>query len=210
MRTRDRGCIIQVGSALAYRAIPLQSAYCGAKHAIKGFTESVRTELMHEHSNVKITMVHLPAVNTPQFDWVLSRLPRRAQPVPPIFEPEVIAGAIVYASEHYRREHWVGWSCIRALLAQRVMPGVLDRVLASTGFDSQQTDEPADPDAPANLWEPVPADAAMHGRFDRDARTRSLAVTLVQRRDRVLERTGAHWLLNRAGDAFARVVARAM
>src|SRR5437764_5773710 len=153
MRPRDRGVIVQVGSALAYRGIPLQSAYCGAKHAIQGFTESLRCELLHDHSNVQVTMVQLPAVNTPQFDWVLSRLRRKAQPVPPIYQPEVAARGIVYAADHpRRREYWVGGSTAATLLANAVAPGILDRYLARTGYKSQQTDEPHDPDQPANLW----------------------------------------------------------
>jgi hypothetical protein len=208
MRTRDIGRIIQVGSALAYRGIPLQSAYCGAKHAIKGFTESVRTELMHDRSHIEISMVQLPAVNTPQFDWVLSRLPRRAQPVPPIFQPEVIADAVVHAAEHYRREHWIGWPCIRAIVAQRIMPGVLDRVLARTGFSSQQTDEPARPDAPTNLWDPVTGDWGAHGRFDRQAHDRSPTVRLVRARDALLQATGAHRALDRLADSLAARIAR--
>jgi short-subunit dehydrogenase len=208
MRPRDRGRIIQIGSALAYRGIPLQSAYCGAKHAIQGFTESVRTELMHEGSHVTMTMIQLPAVNTPQFDWVLSRLPRRAQPVPPIFEPEVIAAAVVHAAERYRREYWVGWSCIRAIVANRIMPGILDRVLARTGFDSQQTSEPAKPDRPANLWEPVPGDWGAHGRFDDRAKKTSTAARLARARDRALDDSGASRVLDAFADRVAALIAR--
>jgi NAD(P)-dependent dehydrogenase (short-subunit alcohol dehydrogenase family)/uncharacterized membrane protein len=170
MLPRDRGRIIQVGSALAYRGIPLQSAYCGAKHAIQGFTESVRCELIHDGSHVKISMAQLPAVNTPQFDWVKSRLPHRAQPVPPIYQPEVIANAIVWLSEHYRRELNIGGSTDLAIYANRVVPGWLDYYLGWTGYDSQQTGQPRDPDAPDNLYEPVDAagrgDHGAHGRFD--------------------------------------------
>ncbi|MEV0429177.1 SDR family oxidoreductase [Micromonospora sp. NPDC050495] len=166
MTPRDRGVIVQVGSALAYRGIPLQSAYCGAKHAIVGFTESLRCELMHEHSNIAVTMVHLPALNTPQFDWLLSRLPRRAQPVPPIYAPAVAARAIVAAADRpARREYWVGASTALAILGNRLAPGLLDRYLARTGYDAQQTDRPADPDRPANLW--LPADGP--GGRDRGA-----------------------------------------
>jgi NAD(P)-dependent dehydrogenase (short-subunit alcohol dehydrogenase family) len=174
MRPRDRGVIVQVGSALAYRSIPLQSAYCGSKHAVAGFTESVRTELLHEGSQVWITEVHLPALNTPQFDWVLSRLPNRPQPVPPIYQPEVAARAIVWASEHPRRELWVGATTSMTIRADKAAPGMLDRYLGRTGVGSQQTDEPADPDRPANLWEPVPGDRGAHGRFDDRARRRSV------------------------------------
>lgn len=173
MLPRDRGAIIQVGSALAYRGIPLQSAYCGAKHAIRGFTESLRCELLHDRSNVQVTMVQLPALNTPQFDVVLSHLPRRPQPVPPIYQPEVAAEAILWASRHSRREVWVGGSTVGTVAAQKVVPGLLDRYLGATGFDSQQTDEPADRDRPSNLWEPVADDRGAHGAFDRRAHPRS-------------------------------------
>ncbi|MDG4801408.1 SDR family oxidoreductase [Micromonospora sp. WMMD980] len=156
MTPRDRGTIVQVGSALAYRGIPLQAAYCGAKHAIVGFTESLRCELMHERSNVTVTMVHLPAVNTPQFDWLLSRLPRHAEPVPPIYAPEVAARAIVGAADRPgRREYWVGASTALTILGNRVVPGLLDRYLARTGYKSQQTGRPADHDRPNNLWHPL-------------------------------------------------------
>ena len=178
MLSRDRGAIVQVGSALAYRGIPLQSAYCAAKHAIQGFTESVRAELLHDKSNVGITMVQLPAVNTPQFDWVLSRLPRRPQPVPPIYQPEVAARAILYAGDHpHRREYWVGAPTVGTLIGDKFAGGLLDRYLGRTGFDSQQTDEPQPADAPANLWEPADGpegrDHGTHGRFDDRAMSRS-------------------------------------
>src|SRR3954452_14278087 len=156
MKARDRGTIVQVGSALAYRGIPLQTAYCGAKHAIQGFHEALRCELLHEKSGVHVTMVQLPAVNTPQFSWLLSRLPKHAQPVPPIYQPEVAAKAVLYAADRpRRREYWVGGSTMGTLAANAILPGLLDRYLARTGFSSQQTDEPQDPDRPANLWEPV-------------------------------------------------------
>ena len=178
MRPRDHGTIVQVGSALAYRGIPLQSAYCGAKHAIQGFHESLRCELLHERSRIRVTMVQLPAVNTPQFTWVRSRLRRRAQPVPPIYEPEVVARAIVYAADHpRRREYWVGASTALTLLANGLAPGLLDRYLARTGYASQQTQAPHDPDAPGNLWQPVDdaggPDLGAHGDFDSGAHTRS-------------------------------------
>jgi NAD(P)-dependent dehydrogenase (short-subunit alcohol dehydrogenase family) len=174
MRPRDRGSIVQVGSALAYRGIPLQSAYCGSKHAIQGFTDSLRCELLHEGSGVKVTMVQMPALNTPQFTWVKSRLPRRAQPVPPIYQPEVAARAIVWASRHDRRELNVGASTSLVILGNKVMPGLGDEYLAHTGYDSQMTDEAADPDRPANLWEPVPGDRGAHGPFDAEASDHSL------------------------------------
>ena len=178
MRSRDDGVIVQVGSALAYRGIPLQSAYCGAKHAIQGFHESLRCELLHDRSGVRVTMVQLPAVNTPQFSWVLSRLPRRPQPVPPIYQPEVAARAIVHASRYpARREYWVGGSTVATLLANAVAPGLLDRYLARTGIDSQQTTEPQSREAPANLWQPADSthghDFGAHGRFDSRAHTSS-------------------------------------
>ncbi|MGE5227811.1 MAG: SDR family oxidoreductase [Planctomycetaceae bacterium] len=166
MRPRGHGTIVQVGSALAYRGIPLQSAYCGAKHAIQGFTEALRAELLHEGSGVHVTMVQLPALNTPQFDVVRSRLPRKAQPVPPIYEPEVAARAIVHAAAHpERRERWVGATTSLTIVANSVVPGLLDRYLARTGFASQQTDEPENPDRPDDLWDPVPGDRGAHGRF---------------------------------------------
>ncbi|MFU8871791.1 SDR family oxidoreductase [Micromonospora sp. SL4-19] len=165
MVPRDRGTVVQVGSALAYRGIPLQAAYCGAKHAIVGFTEALRCELMHDRSNVRVTMVHLPAVNTPQFDWLLSRLPRHAQPVPPIYEPVVAARAIVGAADRPgRREYWVGASTALTILGNRIAPGLLDRYLARAGYDSQQTDQRADPDQPVNLWHPADGpDGRDHG-----------------------------------------------
>ncbi|GAA5028033.1 SDR family oxidoreductase [Terrabacter aeriphilus] len=159
MKKRGRGTIVQVGSALAYRGIPLQTAYCGAKHAIQGFHESLRCELLHDKSPVRVTMVQMPAVNTPQFEWVRSRLPRKPQPVPPIYEPHVAARAVVHAADHPgRREYWVGGSTMGTLVANAVAPGLLDRYLARTGFDSQQTTEPSDPDRPDNLDSPADED----------------------------------------------------
>jgi short-subunit dehydrogenase len=177
MVPRDRGTIVQVGSALGYRSIPLQSAYCGAKHAVNGFTEAVRCELMHDQSNVAITVVQMPAVNTPQFSWVLSRLPRNPQPVPPIYQPEVAAEGVVYAADHPRRkEYWVGGSTVATILAQKVAAPLLDRYLARTGYKSQQTDQPAH-DRPSNLWRPVDqppgTDQGAHGSFDDQSRDRS-------------------------------------
>lgn len=173
MLPRDRGMIVQVGSALAYRSIPLQSAYCAAKHAIAGFTDSLRCELIHDKSNVHITMVHMPALNTPQFGWVKSRLEHKAQPVPPIFQPEVGARAIYWAAHHRRRELYVGMSTVEAIVGNKVAPGMLDRYLARTGFDSQQTSQPEDPNRPDNLWESLPGDHGAHGRFDARARDKS-------------------------------------
>jgi NAD(P)-dependent dehydrogenase (short-subunit alcohol dehydrogenase family) len=165
MLPRDRGAIVQVGSALAYRGIPLQAAYCGAKHALQGFTESLRCELLHDNSGVHVAMVQLPAMNTPQFDWVKSRLPREPQPVPPIYAPEIAADAIIWAADHRRREHSVGGPTVAAIWANKIASGLLDRYLAKTGYDSQQTDQPVDPDRPDNLWGPLPGDHGAHGRF---------------------------------------------
>lgn len=166
MLPRDRGSIVQVGSALAYRSIPLQSAYCAAKHAIIGFTDSLRCELHHDKSNVKVTVVQMPALNTTQFGWVKSRLPDKAQPVPPIYQPEVAARAIYHAAHHPRREYWLGWSTVAAIVGQKFIPGLLDRYLGATGYDSQQTSQRRDPSRPDNLWKPVPGDHGAHGSFD--------------------------------------------
>ncbi len=174
MLPRDRGVIVQVGSALAYRGIPLQAAYCGAKHAIQGFTESLRCELLHDKSKVRITMVQMPALNTPQFSWVKSRLPNKGQPVPPIYQPEVAARAILWAAQHHQRELRVGLFTSVVLWCNKIAPGLADRYLARTGYDSQQTDEPRDPDAPHNLWEPLPGDHGAHGSFDRRAKEKSI------------------------------------
>ena len=175
MLPRDRGAIVQVGSALAYRGIPLQAAYCGAKHAIQGFTESLRAELLHDGSQIRLTMVQLPALNTPQFGWTRSRLPSKAQPVPPIYQPEVAAEAIHWAAHHDRRELYVGLSTSIVLLGNKLAPGLGDRYLARTGYDSQQTGEPRDPTLPDNLWAPVDGerDFGAHGAFDDRASERS-------------------------------------
>jgi NAD(P)-dependent dehydrogenase (short-subunit alcohol dehydrogenase family) len=170
MRPRDRGKIIFVGSALAYRGIPLQSAYCGAKHAIQGFFDSLRTELLHDASHVKITMVQLPAMNTPQFRWSRSRMPREARPVPPIFQPEVAARAIVYASAVDRREIYVGGPTVTAIWGNKVAPGYADRYLARNGYEAQMTDEPRDESRPDNLDAPVEGDFGAHGVFDERAK----------------------------------------
>lgn len=165
MRERNQGCIVQVGSALAYRSIPLQAPYCGAKHAIRGFTNSIRCELLHDKSKIHLTMVQLPALNTPQFSWCKTRLPRHPQPVPPIFQPEVAAEAIVWASHHRRREVYVGKSTVEAIMGNKVAPGLLDRRLADTGYDAQQTSQPVSPDRPDNLFDPLPGDHGEHGIF---------------------------------------------
>jgi NAD(P)-dependent dehydrogenase (short-subunit alcohol dehydrogenase family) len=174
MRPRNRGVVVQVGSALAYRAIPLQAPYCAAKHAIEGFTESLRCELLHEGSDVRVTMVQLPALNTPQFSVTRTRLSRHPMPVPPIYQPELAARAVVFAAEHPRRELWVAGSTVRALLGNRVVPGLLDRYLGRTGYDSQQTDEPIERGRPDNLTDPLPGDRGAHGVFDQEARASSL------------------------------------
>ncbi len=176
MRGRNRGTIVQVGSALAYRAIPLQAPYCGAKFAIRGFTDSLRSELLHDRLNIHLTMVQMPALNTPQFDWGRNKLSRRPQPVPPIFQPEVAAEAIVFAAYARRREVWVGSPTIKAILGNKIAPGLLDRYLAHDGYSGQLSAEPADPSAPDNLFEPVAGDRGAHGRVDSRATSRSGAL----------------------------------
>jgi short-subunit dehydrogenase len=173
MRARDQGVIVQVGSALAYRSIPLQSAYCAAKAAMRGFTESLRSELIHDRSGVQVTMVHLPALNTPQFGWVRSRLPRKAQPVPPIFQPEVAADAILWAAEHAPRELHVGAPTELAILAEKLAPGLMDHYLASAAWNGQMHDGPGDPNRKDNLFGPLPGDHGARGGFDARARERS-------------------------------------
>ncbi|HEY3534189.1 MAG TPA: SDR family oxidoreductase [Pedococcus sp.] len=208
MKARGRGTIVHVGSALAYRGIPLQSAYCGAKHAIQGFHEALRCELLHEKSPVRVTMVQMPAVNTPQFSWVLSRLPNHAQPVPPIYQPEVAGRAVVHAAEHPgRREYWVGGSTMGTLAANAVAPGLLDRYLARTGFKSQQTSQRRDPDQPENLWEPADRDRdfGTHGVFDSRSTDRSVQLWASQHHG-VLAGAGAALLA--AGSALAARVGR--
>jgi short-subunit dehydrogenase len=174
MRPRDRGVVIQVGSALAFRGIPLQAPYCGAKHAIVGFTESLRVELLHDRSRVRISMAHMPALNTPQFEIGRTKLPKHPQPVPPIYQPEVAAEAIVWLSEHRRRQLYVGGPTLKTVLGNRIAPWLVDRYLARTGYDGQQTEEAVDPGRPDNLFQPVPGDHGTHGRFDEGARTRSV------------------------------------
>jgi len=182
MQPRDAGTIVQVGSALAYRAIPLQAAYCGSKFAIRGFVDSLRCELRHDRSGVRVTSVHLPAMNTPQFGWVRSRLPRHPQPVPPIYQPEVAAKAIVWAANHPRREVWVGYSTVGTILAGKLVPALVDRYLARTNYEAQQTDRPADPDLADNLCAPAPGVQGAHGIFDGEAKARSLQVELALHR----------------------------
>jgi short-subunit dehydrogenase len=169
MRSRNRGTIIQVGSALSYRAVPLQSVYCGSKFAIRGFTDSLRTELMHDGVNVHLVMVQMPALNTPQFNWARNKMSRRPRPIAPIFQPEVAAEAIVYAAQTRRREVWVARSSVGSIVANKFFPGLLDHYLAKNGYSGQLTQEPAEPGQPDNLFDPVPGDPHTHGRFDDQA-----------------------------------------
>ena len=173
MRVRNHGTIVNVGSALAYRSVPLQSIYCGAKAAIRGFTDSLRSEIIHDGLNIHISMVDLPAVNTPQFNWALNKMGRRAKPVAPIYQPEVPARAIFFAATHRRRDVWVGYPTVQAILANRIAPGLIDKYLASSGYSGQLAHEATGPDAPANLFEPVPGPYGAHGRFDEQARSGS-------------------------------------
>jgi NAD(P)-dependent dehydrogenase (short-subunit alcohol dehydrogenase family) len=196
MRPRDHGTIVQVGSALAYRAIPLQAPYCAAKFAVRGFTDSIRTELIHDKSRVHITMVQLPAVNTPQFDWCDTRLPNQPQPVPPIYQPEVPADAIVWAAEHRRRELWVGGSTVLAIAGNTIAPWLADRYLGRTGYAAQQTQQPVGPDRRSNLYEPVPGPHATHGRFDDESTAASAELWFAKHRT---------WLAGAAGAALAGV-----
>ena len=183
MTARDHGKIVQVGSALSYRAIPLQGAYCGAKFAIRGFTDSIRTELLHDKSKVRITMVQLPGVNTTQFNWCRSKLPKHPQPVPPIYQPEIPAEAVYWAAHHHRRELWVGYSAVQAILGNMVAPSLADRYLARTAFSGQQVqDMPVSADRPDNLLSPLPQMAATHGIFDDEAKTSSPQLWLSKHR----------------------------
>ncbi len=201
MLPRDEGRIIQVGSALAYRGIPCQAAYCAAKHAIQGFCDSLRSELIHDGSHVRLTMIQLPALNTPQFSWVKSRLPRKPQPVPPIFQPEIAAEAIVWASEHYRREIYVGWPTVKAIVGNKIAPGYADHYLANMGYDAQQYDGYADPNRPNNLWEPLRGDHGAHGDFDDRAQDYSAELWASLHRK---------WLAIAAGVGLVGTVAAAM
>jgi NAD(P)-dependent dehydrogenase (short-subunit alcohol dehydrogenase family) len=186
MKPRDRGTIVQVGSALAYRSVPLQSAYCAAKSAIVGFTDSLRSELIHDGSQIDLTVVHLPAVNTPQFDWARNKLPRKPQPLPPIFEPEIIADAIHHAALHPRREYWLGWPAIKAIMGQKIAPGLADHLLAHEAYDGQMTSEPNDRGRPDNLFDPVPGDYAARGRFSDRASNSSPAIWSTEHREQLL------------------------
>jgi NAD(P)-dependent dehydrogenase (short-subunit alcohol dehydrogenase family) len=182
MQPRNRGAIVQVGSALAYRSIPLQSPYCGAKSALRGFTDSLRSELLHEGSGVHLTMVQLSAFNTPQFDWGRSRMPRPPRPMGKVFQPEIAAEAIYWAALHRRRELWVGFPAAQAIVGTRVIPGALDRLLARTAYDGQQSDEAAPADRPDNLFAPVARDHGAHGRFDAEAKAASAQLWLTRHR----------------------------
>jgi len=183
MLPRDRGIIIQVGSALAHRSIPLQAAYCASKHAIMGFHESLLSELIHDGSRVRATMVQMPAMNTPQFDWAKNRMPHRTQPVPPIFQPEVGADAVHHAVRHdVGREFLVAWPTVKAVLGEKVVPGYIDRKLGKTGYQGEQTPEPADPNQKDNLWGPAPGDFAAHGRFDDRSRDASVELWMAKRK----------------------------
>ncbi|MBK8907119.1 MAG: SDR family oxidoreductase [Rhodospirillales bacterium] len=173
MQARGRGTIVQVGSALAYRSIPLQAPYCAAKAAIRAFTDSLRSELLHERSPIQITMVHMPGLNTPQFSWARNKFRRRQQPVPPIFQPEVAGRAVAFAADHPRREYWVGLSSVQAIMGQRVWPGLLDRMMSSKAWDGQFLDKEIAPDRPDNLFNPVEGLHATHGQFDDRAKPRS-------------------------------------
>jgi hypothetical protein len=173
---------VQVGFALSDRSIPLQSAYCGAKHGIRGFTDSLRCELRHDRSKVHLTMVQMPALNTPQFSWVRSKLPRKAQPVPPIFQPEVGADAVVWAAHHRRRELYVGMSTVKAMWGNKFIPGLLDRYLGSSGYEAQQTDEPEVQGRPDNLFKPVSGAFGVHGSFDAKAQQKSQELWLAERK----------------------------
>jgi NAD(P)-dependent dehydrogenase (short-subunit alcohol dehydrogenase family) len=183
MLPRDRGVIIQVGSALAYRGIPLQSAYCGAKHAIQGFMDSLRAELLHDGSRVRVTMVQMPAMNTPQFEWVKSRMPNKPLPVPPIFQPEVGADAVYFAAHNERREMYVGFPTVKAVVGDKLVPGYADHYLARNGYESQQRDEPDDPNRPNNLWEPLAGDHGARGPFDQLSSDRSAQLWATENRN---------------------------
>jgi NAD(P)-dependent dehydrogenase (short-subunit alcohol dehydrogenase family) len=182
MIPRDHGVVVQIGSALGYRSIPLQSAYCAAKHAVQGFTESLRTELIHDGSRVHVTTVQLPAVNTPQFSWIRTRMPRHPQPVPPIYQPEVIARAVYWTAHHRRREFAVGYPTVEAIIGDKFIPGLLDHYLASTGYEAQQTQEPVQPGRPDNLFGPLTGDYGARGEFSHRALDRSLQAWVNQHR----------------------------
>ena len=199
MRPRDRGTIVMVGSALAYRGIPLQASYCAAKHAIRGFADALRCELMYEGSGVKVTTVHLPGLNTPQFGWVRTTLRRQPQPVAPFYQPELAAAAVLWASDHPRREFFVGGPTVATIVANRLAPRIADRYLTRTSVDAQQAESPIDPGRPDYLFEPLPGDRGAHGQFDDEAKERSLAWTLTKRRARIAGGAAATAALAAAG-----------
>jgi NAD(P)-dependent dehydrogenase (short-subunit alcohol dehydrogenase family) len=205
MRARNAGTIVQVGSALAYRSIPLQAPYCGAKAALRGFTDALRCELAHEGSRVHVTMVQLAAFNTPQFEWGRTTLLRRPRPMGKVFQPELAARAIYWAATHRRRELWAGWPAVQAILGTRLAPGVLDRVLGRRAVAGQQSDEPLAPGRPDNLWSPVAGEFGAHGHFDAQAHTRSTQMWLTMQRDALLP---AAALLLAAGVLFTRLLRR--
>ena len=176
MRERNRGTIVQVGSALAYRGIPLQAAYCGAKHALRGFTDSLRTELDHDHSDIAVTVVELPAVNTPQFEWARTRMPRKPRPVPPVVQPEAVADVIFRAALHPKREYWLGASTLKAILGNMMLPGLLDRYLAKNAYEAQETETAVSPMRKDNLMTPVGDLHRTHGRFDAEAGNSVMAI----------------------------------
>ena len=199
MRERNRGVIVQVSSALAYRAIPLQGAYCGAKHALRGFTSSLRSELRHENNHIHVTMVHMPALNTPQFEWGRTHMSHQPQPVPPIFQPEVAADAVYWAAHHRRRDLFVGFPSLLTVWVNRITPGLVDRYLARTAYKSQSTDQPVDPQRTDNLWAPVAGDHGAHGKFNHVALDHSFQQWVSRNRDWIT-RAGAlagGWALNR-------------
>src|SRR3954447_12369096 len=201
MLPRDRGTIVIVGSALAYRGIPLQSAYCGAKHGVKGFFESLRTELRHDKSNVHLTMVQLPGVNTPQFVHGRSKMPKVPQPMPPYYQPEVAADAIHWAAHHKRRELYVGAPTVKTIIGNKVAPWLVERVLAKQGIKGQQSDKPADPNRPDNLFSPPPGDPGAHGPYDAKARKSSVQTALAKNRPAIAAAAGA--VLALTGSLFA-------
>jgi short-subunit dehydrogenase len=207
MLARDRGTIIFVGSALAYRGIPLQSAYCASKHAIEGFYDSLKTELMHDQSSVNVSMVQLPAMNTTQFQFVKTRLPFKPKPMGTIYQPEIAAEVIEYCSRHPRREYFVGWPTIKAIVGNKVVPGYVDRVLAKTGYDGQMTSEREDPNRRDNLWQPLAGDYGAHGRFGAQSKSFSTAAWASLHKGAVaaslLVAAAALWA---AGKSFARAV----
>jgi NAD(P)-dependent dehydrogenase (short-subunit alcohol dehydrogenase family) len=186
MRSRDRGMIIQVGSALAFRSIPLQSAYCASKHAIHGFTESLRCELIHQKSNIRISTVNMPALNTTQFIWTKNKMPNQARPTGTIFQPEVAAEAILFAAEHDRRAIMVGYTTVEATLGEKVFPGVLNHYLAKAAWEGAMLPEPTDPNQPDNFWKPVPRDLGSHGQFDQSAREFSIELWATENRGPLL------------------------